>query len=512
MKPRKLMAGIISIACIFFIFAGCGKSSSDVVNLIPEDASAAVIIPNVGATSGHVGEFIDWLTTQVPMLAMFKQQMSLVTGVDLTKAENLATKGIDPKGSAAVAALDPSGNKMTVLVPVKDEKAFVAFLNEMIRKKGGAELRKEGDNYTLPDGGVMSIKKGFAIMCENSDTIAKITGKGKSLASNPDYKRISKALGNSGDLIFYFSKKMMEVVPGPEAQEAAKLAKGFGALGGTLNISAKEISAKMFATIADTGNMKKLLSGTGESSLLESMPGPAPILARFNVNVPELWNYIKANVIASDPETKRQFEQGMTAMKASMNLDMEADVIANIAGDPIVVLYGMTGRKKDTPDIVITMVVKNEAKIRDAVSKISQMAGARKTPKDLKGMGVTVLSSPGGAYYIAVAKNNIVMTATPDRMKQVLGVLSGATSGQTAVGSVKHEEAKKLLQNKKSSVAYLSVFELLNSYRSSLSRGEQAMMDAYMTQAKGLANSYIIMTFSMEEGGVVSAFSLRFGG
>jgi len=60
-------------------------------------------------------------------------------------------------------------------------------------------------------------------------------------------------------------------------------------------------------------------------------------------------------------------------------------------------------------------------------------------------------------------------------------------------------------------VAYFSLFEMVNSYRASAPREARVELDNYMKQAAGLANTYLIMTYSAEENGVVGSLSLRFG-
>ena len=510
MLRRKIRISILFLSCVCIFFSACGKCGSDAANLIPENAPAAVVIPNVGATAGHIGDFANWLEKQAPFLAIIKAQAFATAGGDFTKAETLTAKGINPNGSAAAAILDPQGNKAVVLVPVKDEKAFVAFLGDVVFK--GAEIKKQDKYYALPAGGIMGFKKGYAIISESTDIVNSIVGgKFKPLTRNPDYKRISKALGSSGDFVFYVSKKMLETAPSPEAKEVTRLAKDIGAFGGVLNLNAKEISAKLYVSISDMGNIKKMMSGPTEGSLFDSLPGPAPVLIRTNLNVPEVWNYIKSTLIVSDQDAKKQYEESTMAMKTSMNMDLEKDIIGNIAGSPSVVFYGMVGRRKDMPDIVVTVILKDEAKVRDAIAKMAQMSSRKKTPKDLQAMGVTTFSDAGGDYYFAVARKNLVITSTPDRMKQVLGTLSGAAAAQTAIGTVKQEEAKKLLKDKKSNVAYFSLFEMVNSYRASAPREARVELDNYMKQAAGLANTYLIMTYSAEENGVVGSLSLRFG-
>jgi len=509
---RKLVIGIVPLVLLCVLSMACSKGG-DPAKMIPEDAAVVVVIPNLGNTTGHIGEFVDWLAQQVPMMAMMKQSMTAAAGVDLTKAESLAEKGLNPKGGAAFAALDIGSKKMVIMIPVKDEDAFVGFINETLKKQGGPEITKEGDNYTFPGGGgVMTITKGFALVSDNADNFSAVTGGGNKLADNENYQLLCKNLGTSNDLLVYVSSNVLATAPIPEAQQMAALAKDIKTIGGALDISSKELTIKIFAGMADMENIKKIMASSGEGSLIESLPGPAPVLAKANLSVPDLWGYIKTK-IATDPATKMDLENGMSEMKTATGVDVEANIIANIAGNPSVAYYGMTGRRNKIPDLVITMTVKDEAKIRDSLSKIADaMSGGKKKKGALSEMGVIELSTgPREKMYAAVVKGSLIVTMDDDRMKQILGMLAGTSSDQTALASVSLESAKSALKDDKSTIVYISAYELIKVIREGLSKNKQAQLDAYMAQVGGVANSHVIITVTPQDEGVLKEISIQFG-
>ncbi|GEM_PF-2692620 len=504
----------VAIVCLFLagvLVIGCG-GQTDPAKIIPEDAQAVVLIPNIGQTAGHISEFMDYIGKQVPAAAGGKQMMKVFTGADLTNPDELAAKGINPKGGLAFALLDMTKMDGAFIVAVKKEADFIAFLNELAKKSGAPELTKDGDAYSSPGvPGQLKIKKGFAIFAQNPDTLNKLTGKGKTLSGSDDFKTALAEIDAGGDLVVYISAKMLAAAPTPQAQQMAKALKDLKAIGASLNIGAEEWSLKVFTSMAGMEDAKKLLSSGGEGSLLESLPGPAPVLARTNLSIPALWNYIKEKS-NSDPEFKKNYEMAMAQLTIPATVNLETDLIGNIVGDLALAYYGQSGKgRRKTPDFVLTIVVKDEAKVKDSLQKIADSMLTRKKKKksDLEEMGVIEFGPGRDKIYIAVVKSNLVITPVADRMKKVLATFAGAAA-QPATASI-HAEAKKLLLNKNATAAYVGAKHLLEAMKENASRNKKAQLEAYEAQMAELLKSYMIISAELMDEGSLLTLNVHLG-
>ena len=507
---NRVAIGILALMLACALIVSCGKGGTDPTKVLPEDTKLVVVIPSIGDTTAHFGEFFGWLSKQVPMLAMFQQQANAMAGGDFTNPEELSKNGINPKGGVAVALIDMMQQKYVVLVPVKKEQDFIAFLKKTVGR--GMDIPKTDDEYNIA-GNTMVIKKGFAYIAPNRATIDELLeSKGNSISSNADFKTVWKNLGD-GDIMLYMSAEMLKAAPTPEARELAKLTKNFKAFGACLNMGESKLSAKIFTSVDNTDEMEKMMSSPGEDSMLEMLPGPTPILGKARLSVPELWAYVKANYIEADPEVKAEYEKSVAQAKVALGMDIETDMIANIVGDPVIAYYGMTGRRKDTPDIVVAMVVKDEAKVRTAIEKLGEMmSGGKKKKSALESMGVVEFAkSRSEKFYATVVRSNLIFTTDADTMKKVLGMLAGTSSDPKAIDSVEYEEAKKMLLDKKLNVVYLGTREMVKVLKESMNKRKQAEMDSYLAQAPGLVDSYLILKAELVSDGFMEELSLNFG-
>jgi len=509
---KRLALGIVCLLLAGVLVIGCG-SETDPAKIIPEDAQAVVIIPCLGATGEHLGEFLDYIAKQAPEeFATELAGMVRMVGADLTKPEELAAKGINPKAGAGFAFINPLAMEAAILIPVKKEEAFISFLNELAKKRGVPELKKEGDVYkagSMP--GVIKIKKGFAIFAQNPATLDKLPGKGNSLSDNEDYKVVVEELGSDGDLILYVSGKLLAAAPNPQAQQMAKMLAGLKSLGGALNISKNELSIKLFFNMSEMGDMSKILSADGKDSLLESLPGPAPILARANLSFPELWNYLKTK---SSPEVKKNLDMVMAQMKVPATVNFESDIINNIVGNLAMAYYGQSGKgRRKTPDFVLTLTLKDDTKVRESLEKIADSLKSQRRKKkktNLEEMGVIELGRGREKIYLAVVKKNLVMTQLADRMKSMFAAFAGS-GAESAISSVENEEAKKALRNKKATVAYVSAASFAEAVKQGMSRKEKAQLEAYQAQMPGLLKSYMIMSGEIKEKGGLLTVTVHLG-
>lgn len=519
---KRFKQALVIIIGLLILAAGnqlaCSKKGGKLAQMVSKDAQLVVLIPNIGRAAANLGSFLDYLASKSPFLASMKQQMNVKAGFDITKAEELAKKGFDPNGGFAFAMMNMKTSDGYGVLSVKDEKVFVAFLNEMYQKEGKPELKKEGEFYSIPDGGFLTFKKGFAVFGEKQDSIAK-AGTGDSIDGSDAFKTAMKNIGEGGDITVYFSPEFIKTTAkqgmgdGQEAKAIDNLSKIYGAMITSLSFAKSDIEAKSYVQILDITKVKKIMSTASASEMMAKVPDGAPVLARYHLNLPEFWAFMKEMMASSDPKTKQGMETGIAQAGQALGMDIEKDIIANLDGNPVFAFYGMTGKRNSTPDLLLTITLKDEAKVKNAIQKISAMMNMGRKPgaSALAALGVIEIASPGGAIYLAVIQKNLVLSTTPERMQAIMALLAGSGGGRNALASVSHADAKKALDDKNVDVLYIDISMLLGNMKKGLSRQEAQKIDMYLAQAGGVQDAYLLVNSSITDQGIVGGIKIHLG-
>lgn len=508
-KGAILLTMLVLMLGIFATQMSCSKKGVKLTQLIAKNAQLVAMVPNIGKAAEDLKTMMEKLATKLPIVGMVKQQLTIATGFDITNAEELAKRGFDPQGGLAVVILDAGGAQGYGIVQVKDKDAFLAFLNETNSKNGKPAFAQEGDFYSS-DGTYITFKGKFALIGENQETLKNV-GKGDSISGSDDFNSIMKKIGD-GDVIFYtspeymksFAKKAPQM---PDTKALESITNLYGAMGIAINFDKTFIEGKSFTKIMDMARVKKVLGEAGGSDMLAYLPEGAPIIVKSKANFPEIWQWMKEIISSSDPKAKAELENGLAEAKNQLGFDVEADAIANIEGNPVFVVYGVSGSQNPL-DMVATVMLKDEEKIKGLLANLAKMAPP--APANLSQMGVVVFPIDfRSSVYFAVRNKHLVVSLTPERITQVINILDGKEKAKNVIETA-DPAVKAYLENKDSNVAYVGIGALLNIIKRGLGEKEAKQMEMF-TGGPALNNAYLLALGDVEGDGVTYSLKLFWG-
>ena len=81
----------------------------------------------------------------------------------------------------------------------------------------------------------------------------------------------------------------------------------------------------------------------------------------------------------------------------------------------------------------------------------------------------------------------------------------------SAAETVPHAEAKEAIQDKEKDVVYINIGQLVESMKAGMKKSEAAQMDAYLSQAGGVEDAYLLIQTNGTEDGISGIIKLHLG-
>lgn len=513
MKRKKreiLLAVALLLFGILILQTNCSKKDGKITELIAKDAQLVVIVPNIAKAAGKLSSMLETLTIKIPILGMLRQQMTIATGFDITNTEELGKKGFDFQGGLAVVMLKVRDGQGYGIVQIKDKDAFLAFLNDANAKQGNPAFAKEGDFYSS-SGTYLTFKGKFAIIGDNQK-ILKNVGEGDSINGSDDFNSIIKKIGE-GDIIFYtspgylksFAKKASEL---PDTKAIEAITNIYGAMGFSINFDKTFIEGKSFIKMMDMSRMKKVFGGTGGSDMLTYLPEGAWAIAKAKTDFPEMWQWIKEMLFSSDPRAKTEIENAFKEAENQLGFDVEEDVIANIEGNPIIVIYGLSLKTTPELDMVLTVTLKDEEKIKGILGNLAKMAPP--VPTNLSQLGVVVFPIESStSLYLTTRNKHLIVAFSSGRILEIINMIEGKGKIKNVIETA-NPAVKTYLENKNSDIAYIGIGTLLNIIKTELSKEETKKMSMF-TGGGTLNDAYLVALDNVEDDGIGYSVKLFWG-
>lgn len=436
----KLRLGLClaAAALAFAACSRCGKSPSasaaSVDRVLPRGAVAVLVVPNVealgarlkGLESLKVGSFAaqlngfgdahQWADALVQQL-----------GIDVRSKQALELAGLEPTGSAGVAAT--LGGSAFLVVPVKDEAKLSTVLQKLSLQRLGAGVavdKKEGalTVHTFaaavdqaPRLGYVRVE-GFALIASDG-AVGKLSGwaalpEADSLAKDPAYATALARLPKERDLILY-------------------LPPGSPALRGTVSSATAQLalSPQALTLTADapwTGDAKALegLVKQPGPDLLGFLPTDAWLVAKFSGDPVQLAPWVDRVL----PQLQRAFTEANVDVKAELLGNLKPGSVAGLSLAPTVRMDGMPelDLRSTNPftygHLTGVTQLKDPAKAGPTLDKLALVApriGSQMAKTDREGHPVYFTTySAGEGVHLAASGENVFFGSPVGRIDALL--------------------------------------------------------------------------------------------
>lgn len=408
----------------------CGKgaaaASSGVERVLPRGAIAVLVVPDVAS----LGERLKGLESL--KVAGFSAQLSgfadahqwadaLVQqlGIDVRSKEALAQAGVDPSGSAGVAAMLDGG--AFLVLPVKDEGKLKAMLQKLSLQRlgaGVAEDKKLGEvtvhTFVPAAGGVARLgyvrAEGFALI-GTDEAVAKLgtwakLAEADSISKDDAYGAALGRLPKARDLVLYLPAGS-PVLRGPVTSAMA-----------TLSIKPDALTLTVDAPWSGNARALEVLVKQPGPQLLGFLPGDAWLVAKFQADPALLTPFVERVI----PQVQRAFDEAGFDVKAQLLANLEPGSVAAVSLAPTVKMTGVPelDLRTNNPFTYVHLsgatAVKDPQAAQATLEKLALLApriGSQVTKTDREGKPVyfTTYSAGEGVHLAAQGKN--VFFASP---------------------------------------------------------------------------------------------------
>ncbi|MFP4349167.1 MAG: hypothetical protein ACLFQY_12845 [Desulfococcaceae bacterium] len=217
---------------------------------------------------------------------------------------------------------------------------------------------------------------------------------------------------------------------GPDLLQNLNYLKDYLGAGFSIDLDQSDLLVKGLLEIAPDSDALKVMTDVryNKQTLLGVPENPA-ILFSTAVNVPEYYRIMRK---AMAPEERQEWEARLAGIRENLGVDLEKEVIPNIAGNLNIGIYDGVGINMTNYNALVTLSIKDEAKMKSVL----EQAYARLTPEQRSMIGTTVVGETDayvltlfGAFqfYIGVKEHNLILSVGKPMFEKA--VYGGMDSG-----------------------------------------------------------------------------------
>lgn len=491
---KKFVAFVMVLALVLLV--GCPKEEKEIekiAEILPENTEVLVKFSSFEAIHKN-SAMTDTSVLGRPIKDL--EDIKEALGFNPFNLEELKAHGFNPAKEFGFLVTDivveESGAEPNftglVFLPVTDEKKAVETIKTAIQKESPdvkiteeediTVFEKAGDDVKLYMAGkgkylfiganpkadakpfIQSILSGEAFLTQGKnyqDVVAKMSPEEEVFV----YANVGKILEKNLENIKNLSKQ--SAGPGaPEMSATLDSLSGYQGAGISLDLESPNFVLKSVANIAAESRLLKLLEGAQmNKNAVLGLPENPVLLISAALNASE---YYKLFVEALSEEEANNVKMQLEGMKSMTEIDIENDVINNIAGNLNLGVYDGGSITMGNFNTLITLTVKDEAVMKGVLEKVIAMLPppqqemvSQQTVGDTEAYVVMAPMLPVQIYVGIKDKTLIVAAGKPMFEKALKGDVSSGFTAQI--------EEKELVETLKSdgSVLYINADETMKA-------------------------------------------------
>jgi hypothetical protein len=491
---KKFVAFVMVLALVFLV--GCPKKEKEIekiAEILPENTEVLVKFSSFEAIHKN-SAMTDTSVLGQPIEGL--EDIKEALGFNPFNLEELKAHGFNPAKEFGFLVTDiiveESGAEPNftglVFVPVTDEKKAVETIKTAIQKESpDVKITEEEDITVFEKAGddvklymaekgkylfiganpkvdakpfIQSILSGEAFLTQGKnyqDVVTKMSPEEEVFV----YANIGKILEKNLENIKNLSKQSAR--PGaPDMSATLDSLSGYQGAGISLDLESPNFVLKSVANIAAESRLLKLLEGAQmNKNAVLGLPEHPVLLISAALNASE---YYKLFVEALPEEEANNVKMQLEGMKSMTGIDIENDVINNIAGNLNLGVYDGGSITMGSFNTLITLTVKDEAVMKGVLEKVIAMLPppqqemvSQQTVGDTEAYVVMAPMLPV-QIYVGIKDNTLIVAAGKPMFEKAL-------KGDVSSGFTAQIEEKELVETLKSdgSVLYINADETMKA-------------------------------------------------
>lgn len=491
---KKFVAFVMVLALVLLV--GCPKKEKEIekiAEILPENTEVLVKFSSFEAIHKN-SAMTDTSVLGQPIEGL--EDIKEALGFNPFNLEELKAHGFNPAKEFGFLVTDivveESGAEPNftglVFLPVTDEKKAVKTIKTAIQKESPdvkiteeediTVFEKAGDDVKLCMAGkgkylfiganpkadakpfIQSILSGEAFLTQGKnyqDVVTKMSPEEEVFV----YANVGKILEKNLENIKNLSKQ--SAGPGaPDMSATLDSLSGYQGAGLSLDLESPNFVLKSVANIAAESRLLKLLEGVQmNKNAVLGLPENPVLLVSAALNASE---YYKLFVEALPEEEANNVKMQLEGMKSMTGIDIENDVINNIAGNLNLGMYDGGSITMGSFNTLITLTVKDEAVMKGVLEKVIAMLPppqqemvSQQTVGDTEAYVVMAPMLPV-QIYVGIKDNTLIVAAGKPMFEKAL-------KGDVSSGFTAQIEEKELVEKLKSdgSVLYINADETMKA-------------------------------------------------
>lgn len=461
------------------------------------------------------------------------EELKGALGFNPFSLEELKTNGFDPSRECGFLVSDivveESGEEpnfsVVVFLPTSDaQKAVDVIKASMSKEEAGFTLTEEGDFMIFQQNETQDklylVSKNdylfFAANPTNDPTpfLESLLAGGSSLTKAPAYADVVSKIGADEEIIGYvnlgkIAEKNLAAVkalskqsatPGqPDMSANLDMLADYEGIGLSLDLGNPNFVLKTVMNMVAESKAVKIMEGTqvNKNAALGLTEHPAVLLA-FAMNVAEYYRMILDGL---PEEEAAEFQAQLDMVKSTFEIDIENDVINNLAGSLSVGVYDGASITMTNYNALVSLAVKDDAATTALLDKViatlppPQQSMISKQPVG-DGEAYVVMAGPTQVY-VGVQDKLLVATAGKPMFEKAL-------SGKVDAGFTAEMEDKDLADSLKgnANMLYVNVGEVMKAVKNFEMFLPGGQIDPSMQDAVGKFN-YLLASAQLEGNSII---------
>ncbi len=364
----------------------------------------------------------------------------------LTTIKDLLGKkapGVKIADDAGITVIDGGGKNKQLYIAEKDSYLFFA-------------LSSKGNGKSL----IQSVLSGKSSLTESKSykDVARLTDSSQDLFAFADMNQIT---ANNLDVIKKSFSDLNRYSPGVDMSKFLDYLKDYDGLGLSVDLKSSDLMSHLTLNLKPSSETLKLYKDiTYNKKTVLGVNDTAALFISVGFNFSEYYKILVKTLGGAVP-----IQTGVKAINKKYNLDVEKDVIENIAGNFNVCTYDGSSISKFKHNTIFTVSIKDESKIKEVINKIR-----KKLPSTYQQMFTEEKVGSVDAYklnaiffqiYIGMKDGNLIIaTGKPMFEKAINGDPS-----KGFLNKFKDKSLAKTLGGKSESIVYINVDEVYKAIK-----------------------------------------------
>ena len=493
---KKIMALVITLALL--IPMSCAKKEKAGLSaLVPSSTQIYLKIPSLTSLHQNLNVTKNSIMGKtIPNIAFLEAGL----GFNPLKLEDLTTQGIDVNSSLGLILSDIEINSIEnkepdinaqgmFLLPVSDYEKLIGFIQDTIKKINPEfDVVQENDRTVINPGTgkdsilLASVKNYLAVTVTKSENrssslLDAVLSGDSTLSENTGFQQAASKLDKMNNIFVYIDMQSIigKIFPKfeqftdelPEAQkkqmiQGLEFTKDYISAGGSFDLESSDLELKSILFLKPDSKVLKMMNGVEfNKDLLLGIDKTPLMIFSFAFNFSEYLDLIMGTL---PPENKDIFEETKKKFYAESGLDLEKDIIDNLAGNFNFGIFDGKNINITNTNTLLSIGIKDETKAANMmdtmIKNLPPQQQALIQKEEVLGTDAYVASAGFFRILAGIKSNSIFMTIGQPMFETVI-------TGKSSSGFISNIQDKKLadILSGDYSYFYVNIDELMKAQK-----------------------------------------------